>query len=200
MNERPKIYLAGPEVFLADAKDICARKRELCAALGFEGLVPFDNEAPPAGDRRDLSIYRANVAMIREADCGVFNLTPFRGPHSDAGTVFELGLLTGFGKPAFGYSNEAEALLDRMKRDGQAVFDEASQRWVDELGMAIEDFGNADNLMIDACLSEQGRPLVRRRVPAANLFTDLDGFVRCLELARQHFATVGSARSEVNAG
>ena len=51
-----------------------------------------------------------------------------------------------------------------MKRDGQAVFDEASQRWVDESGMAIEDFGNADNLMIDACLSEQGRPLVRRRV------------------------------------
>ena len=99
MNERPyKIYSAqAPKFFLADAKDICARKRELCAALGFEGLVPFDNEVPPAGDRRDLSIYRANVAMIREADCGVFNLTQFRGPHSDAGTVFELGLLTGLG-------------------------------------------------------------------------------------------------------
>jgi nucleoside 2-deoxyribosyltransferase len=194
MNERPKIYLAGPEVFLADAREICARKREFCAALGFEGLVPFDNEAPPAGDRRDLSIYRANVAMMRQADCGVFNLTPFRGPHADVGTAFELGLLTGFGKPAFGHSNEDEALLDRMKRDGQAAFDGVSQHWRDALGMAIEDCGNADNLMIDACLSAQGRPLVRRRVSAANRFTDLEGFVCCLELARQHFAIGGPER------
>jgi nucleoside 2-deoxyribosyltransferase len=171
MSERRKIYLAGPEVFLADAIDVGRRKKELCAEYGFEGLFPFDNEAPPAEPRRDLSIYRANVDMLRGADGGIFNLTPFRGPHADVGTVFELGLLAGFGKPAFGYSYEGEALLDRMKRDGQAAFDEASQLWLDGSGMAIEDFGRADNLMIDACLAEQGHPLVRRRASAANRFT-----------------------------
>jgi nucleoside 2-deoxyribosyltransferase len=197
MNERPKIYLAGPEVFLDNAEAICRRKKDLCAGYGFEGLIPFDNEAPPAQANRDLSIYRANFAMLRQSDCGIFNLTPFRGPHADVGTVFELGLLTGFGKPAFGYSNEEESLLGRMKRDGLAAFDEASQQWRDASGMTIEHFGNGDNLMLDACLAEQGHPLVRRPASAANRFTDLDGFVRCLERAGQHFATAGPQRSEV---
>ncbi|MGO9672961.1 MAG: nucleoside 2-deoxyribosyltransferase [Methylocella sp.] len=199
MNERAKIYLAGPEAFLADAIDVGRRKKELCAEYGFDGLFPFDNEAPPAEPNRDLSIYRANVAMIQQADCGIFNLTPFRGPHADVGTVFELGLLTGFGKPAFGYSNEDEDLLDRMRRDGQAAFNEASQQWLDASGMAIEHFGNADNLMLDACLVEQGHPLVRHRASAANRFADLYGFIRCLELARQHFAISRQERSAVYA-
>lgn len=195
MIGRPKIYLAGPEVFLADAKAISGRKKELCADHGFEGLFPLDNDAPQTDASRDLTIYRANVAMIRQADCGIFNLTPFRGPHADVGTVFELGLLTGFGKPAFGYSNESQSLLERMKRDGQAAFDKATQQWLDASGMAIEDFGNADNLMIDACLAGQGHALVRNRSSEADPFTTLEGFVRCLELARQHFAASHSGRS-----
>jgi nucleoside 2-deoxyribosyltransferase len=195
MSARPKIYLAGPEVFLADAKAFCRRKNELCSEYGFEGLTPFDNEAASTPANRDLSIYRANIAMLLRADCGIFNLTPFRGPHADVGTIFELGLLTGLGKPAFGYSNEEDSLLDRLKRDGLAAFDEASQQWRDGSGMAIEDFGGADNLMIDACLAEQGHPLIRHRASAADCFTDLSGFLRCLELARQHFASLdlGSA-------
>ena len=190
MSARPKIYLAGPDVFLVDAKAFCRRKSELCAEYGFEGLIPFDNEAAPLQANRDLSIYRANIAMLLRADCGIFNLTPFRGPHADVGTVFELGLLTGLGKPAFGYSNEEESLLDRLRRDGLAAFDEGSQQWRDASGMAIEDFGAADNLMIDACLAEQGHPLVRHRASTADRFTDLGGFLRCLELARRHFASL----------
>jgi len=195
MSARPKIYLAGPEVFLADAKAFCRRKSELCSEHGFVGLTPFDNEAASTPANRDLSIYRANIAMLLRADCGIFNLTPFRGPHADVGTVFELGLLTGLGKPAFGYSNEEDSLLDRLKRDGLAAFDEASRQWRDASGMAIEDFGGADNLMIDACFAEQGHPLIRHRASAADCFTDLSGFLRCLELARQHFASLdlGSA-------
>ena len=192
MSARRKIYLAGPEVFLADAKACCRRQSELCAEHGFEGLTPFDNEAASMPANRDLSIYRANIAMLLRADCGIFNLTPFRGPHADVGTVFELGLLTGLGKPVFGYSNEEDSLLDRLKRDGLAAFDEASQQWRDASGMAIEDFGGADNLMIDACFAEQAHPLVRHRASAADCFTDLSGFLRCLELARQHFASSDS--------
>ena len=156
MNERPKIYLAGPEVFLADAKDICARKRELCAALGFEGLVPFDNEAPPAGDRRDLSIYRANVAMIREADCGVFNLTQFRGPHSDAGDRFRIGTSDRVWEAGLRIQQRGRGLAGPHEARRTGRLRRRLATWVDESGMAIEDFGNADNLMIDACLSEQG--------------------------------------------
>jgi nucleoside 2-deoxyribosyltransferase/DNA-binding CsgD family transcriptional regulator len=190
MQERPKIYLAGPEVFLPEAKAIGQIKKDLCAKCGFEGLFPFDNEAPQSGsgDGIDRLIYRANVAMIDAADCGIFNLTPFRGASADAGTIFELGVMTGLGKAAFAYSNDGGTLLDRLKRDHLAAFDKATSQWWDQSGMAIENFENADNLMLDACLAEQGHPIVRRQVIAARRFVDLEGFVICLERARQHFS------------
>lgn len=189
MDEPPKIYLAGPEVFLSNALEIGARKKELCAEFGFQGLFPFDNEPPKAlkGERVDRLIYRANVAMIEQADGGIFNLTPFRGPSADVGSVFELGLLTGLGKPAFAYSNESGALLDRLRRARRATYNEATSEWRDQSNMSIENYGNADNLMIEACLAEQGHPLLRRQTAAACRFTDLDGFVLSLELARRHF-------------
>jgi nucleoside 2-deoxyribosyltransferase len=174
---------------LPNAAEIGRRKKELCAEHGFEGLFPFDNEAPKPlhGEPLDRLIYRMNLAMLRDADGGIFNLTPFRGPSADVGSAFELGVLTGLGKPAFAYSNETETLLDRLTRDGFAVFDEATGAWRDPTGMEIENFGNADNLMLDACLAEQGRPIVRRRTSEAERFTALDGFVACLGLAKRHF-------------
>jgi len=189
MDQPPKIYLAGPDVFLPDAAEVGRRKKKLCANHGFEGLFPFDNEAPKSakGERRDCAIYRANIAMLREADGGIFNLTPFRGPSADVGSVFELGVLTGLGKPAFGYSNEGGSLLDRLKRARLAIFDAATSKWRDCSGLEIEDYGNADNLMLDVCLAEQGHPLVRRQAVEAQRFADLDGFIACLELARRQF-------------
>lgn len=98
---RPKtIYLAGPEVFLPDALAVGTRKKAHCEKYGFIGLFPFDNEikSAPPGARIDALICRANLAMMRAADIGIFNLTPFRGVSADTGTVFELGLMIGLGK------------------------------------------------------------------------------------------------------
>ncbi|MHB8883977.1 MAG: nucleoside 2-deoxyribosyltransferase [Methylovirgula sp.] len=186
----PKLYLAGFEVFRPDAIEIGRRKQQLCAEYGFEGLFPFENEivrgdAPEAIDR---SIYRANVALIRAADAGIFNLTPFRGPSADAGTVFELGLLTGFGKPAFGYTHESTSLRERLQSQDDAVFDPATRRWFDRAGMLVEDFGNSDNLMIAACLAEQGEDHLIRSSDMSGLAHDeFAGFVACLERAGRHF-------------
>lgn len=181
-----KLYLAGPEVFLPDAMDVARRKKELCAAYGFEGLFPLDNEIAEAaaGATVDRLIYRANTAMIRSADVGICNLTPFRGPSADAGTVFELGLLVGLGKPVLGYTNVAEDLLARSKSG--ATFDPSRRTWHDATGMSIEDFGNADNLMIDNALIEDGGfPIVRHPAKADEIFTDLTGFETCLRLAAE---------------
>jgi nucleoside 2-deoxyribosyltransferase len=182
------VYLAGPEVFLPDAIEAGGRKQALCAEYGFVGLYPLDNTIMSGDDRLDRLIYRENLAMIRRADFGIANLTPFRGPSADAGTVFELGLLTGLGKRCFGYSNDADDLLTRTRAHGNATLDPASRIWRDSDGMAIEDFGNADNLMIDACLAAQGDGLVRLAVPATARFRDLEGLRRCLALAQAHFA------------
>lgn len=181
-----KIYLAGPDAFLTDAVAIGRRKKELCAAYGFEGLFPFDNEitASEAGVPIDRLIYRANAGIIRRADLGICNLTPFRGPSADAGTVFELGMLVGLGKQVFGYTNDPDDYLDRTKRDPAVKRDAAAKTWRDANGMSIEDFGNADNLMIDNALIEQGgHPMVRHRAPPQNRFSDLTGFETCLRLA-----------------
>jgi len=179
-----KVYLAGPDVFLPDAVAVGLRKKELCAAYGFEGLYPFDNEMSPSlsGERIDRLIYRANERMIRRADLGIFNLTPFRGPSADVGTVFELGMLVGLGKSVFGYTNVVENLLDRSER----TFEPVQKVWRDSACMAVEDFGNADNLMIDNSLIEHGGyPVVRHKARPEELFRDLTGFETCLRLASE---------------
>jgi nucleoside 2-deoxyribosyltransferase len=183
-----KIYLAGPDVFLPDAIAIGRRKKELCAAYGFEGLFPFDNEIDRSAgtERPDRLIFRANESMIRSADIGIFNLTPFRGPSADAGTVFELGMMVGLGKQVFGYSNVAEDLLVRSKQSAGARFDAATNSWRDANRMAIEDFGNADNLMIDnALLDHGGHAMVRQATAPQDRFSDLTAFERCLRLVAQ---------------
>jgi nucleoside 2-deoxyribosyltransferase len=182
-----KIYLAGPDVFLPDAVALGRQKKALCESYGFEGLFPFDNEIDPkaANERADRLIYRANEAMIRRADLGICNLTPFRGPSADTGTVFELGLLVGLDKPVFGYTNVAEDYFDRCRNNTAASFDAALDVWRDSSDMTIENFGNADNLMIDNALTEHGCPIVRHRAEPKNLFGDLTGFEACLRLAVQ---------------
>ena len=180
-----KVYLAGPDVFLPDAIAIGQRKKELCARYGFEGLFPFDNEIEPdaSGAPIDGLIYRANIAMIRASDLGILNLTPFRGPSADAGTVFELGVLVGLGKRVFAYTGDTADLLARVRRCGSASFDDSAGCWRDEAGMAIEAFGNADNLMIDNALAEQGHAIVRHDAFPQERFRDLTGFEACLRLA-----------------
>jgi nucleoside 2-deoxyribosyltransferase len=97
--KRPSIYLAGPDVFLPDAREIGRRKKALCAQYGFTGLFPFDNDsAVTAGSAVDRVIYEANVRMIRRADIGIFNLTPFRGPSAGGNRLHQLRqVVTGTG-------------------------------------------------------------------------------------------------------
>jgi len=195
MSIRPKLYLAGPEVFLPAANEIGRCKKALCAKFGFEGLYPLDNDiiAGARDARLDRLIYRANLAMIQTAHAGIFNLTPFRGPSADAGTVFELGLMTGLGKPAFAYTNDGGSLLERMQREGAAVSDPATRRWRDRNGAFIEDYGNIDNLMIDGCLTEHGED---RRVQSASdkiaAIDDLSSFIECLKRVHRHFVNAAT--------
>ncbi len=180
MSERPRVYLAGPEVFLPDAAEVGRHKRVLCESYGLVGLFPLDNDLAGIGAEVpiDRAIFRLNVAMMQRADAGIFNLSPFRGPGADAGTVFELGLMHGLGKPVFGYTNAAETLLART---AGAARDPATGSWRDRDGLLVEDFGNADNLMLDACLADAGAPMVRAARSCA--LADLAGFEACLRLA-----------------
>jgi nucleoside 2-deoxyribosyltransferase len=177
VTHRRRIYLAGPEVFLPDAAMIGRRKKELCLQYGFVGLFPLDTVVE-ADERADRRIYQANLRMIREADAAIFNLTPFRGVSADVGTVFELGVVVALGKPAFGYTNVASCLRARVPGAGRE-----GDVWRDANGCSIEDFNNADNLMIDASLAEGMNALVRH--DAGGAIDDLEAFAQCLVLAAE---------------
>ncbi len=139
----------------------------------------------PSDERLDAFIYRTNIGMIREADAGIVNLTPFRGVSADVGTAFEVGFLTGLNRPVFAYSNDAENLLERMKRNAMAAFDAPTSSWRDPHAMLIEDFGNSDNLMLTEALTAQGGALIR--IDAHGRIDELTGFTACLEEARKYF-------------
>ncbi len=189
-----RIYLAGPEVFMPNAAEIGAAKKALCEQHGFIGLCPFDDAASERpGERKDRAIYRENLAMIRAADFLIANLTPFRGPSADVGTVFELGLALGLGKVVFGYTNVGARLIDRVRQGDPATSQDHAGDWRDGRGMLVEDFGNADNLMIDACLAEVGHEIVVTAADPAVLYGDLTGVTACLHLAAA--ARVRSAAS-----
>ena len=104
-----KIYLAGPDVFLPDAVEIGRRKVEI-AAHGVTGLYPLDNRVDLAAPDASLQIFRANEAMMAVADTIIANLTPFRGPGADPGTVYELGDMAARGKFCLAYSNDPVCL------------------------------------------------------------------------------------------
>ena len=181
-----KIYLAGPDVFLPDAIELGRRKVQLCARHGLVGLYPLDNAIDIAARDSSRQIFRGNETMMIEADAIIANLTPFRGPGADAGTVYELGFMVGRGKLSLGYSNDPSSYADRVgkftglsSRDG---------RLVDALGLTVEDFGLSDNLMMIHALDIHGAPLVTPRQVPADIWHDLTAFEACVRLAAERLA------------
>lgn len=186
MLSQPKIYLAGPEVFLPEARAIGLRKKILCEEFGFVGLYPLDHDLATApGETADQKIFAANVALIREADAGIFNLTPFRGVNADPGTAFELGFMAALGKPVFAFTNNSALLFDRVAA-AHGVDGAPEGEYCDAHGLLIENFANSDNLMLDGALKAQGRRVVRPDVTLPDV-SDLTGFLACLRQVRTHF-------------
>lgn len=202
MTQSPKLYLSGPDVFLPNAKAIIAEKVKLAQASGFVVLIPGDDDiarrttpspAVEAGGGISREIYAFNVAAMREADFAICQLTPFRGPSADVGTVFELGMMIGLGKPVFAYTNSNQSYLDRIgtKVERPGSFPPA---WSDALDCSIENFSNHDNLMLDGAIAASSGGIVATCVPMAQFFTATTGFAGCLEAARLHYGLAAPAK------
>jgi nucleoside 2-deoxyribosyltransferase len=177
-----KVYLAGPDVFLPDAVEIGRRKTEICARHGLTGLYPLDNAVDLVAAGASLAIFKGNEAMMDAADAIIANLTPFRGPSADAGTVYELGYMAGRGKLLFAYCNDPAVYADRAARFGK-VTKSAGGHLIDADGLAVEDFGLPDNLMMIHTLDLHGARLVTPRQVPADIWRDLTSFEACVALA-----------------
>ena len=183
-----KIYLAGPDVFLENAKAIAEQKRAICARHGFEGRFPLDGDLDLKGlSKREagFAIFRANRQMMDGCDLVIANMTPFRGPSMDVGTAFEIGYMAGRGKPMLGYTNVTAPFADRTRAFlGDTLTHRPSDgEPADANHMAVEDFDQVDNLMLESAIVEAGFEVVRTDVPADRLYRDLQGFEACVEQA-----------------
>ena len=160
MPDAISVYLAGPEVFLPNAQEVLATKLAICERMGWVGLSPVDNEVETEGKTPEeiaMAIYQGNIDMMERADAIIANITPFRGPHMDPGTAFEIGYFAAAGKPIMVYTQHPDELLDRVvdwsgegtvTRDGHLVRDRNQH--------LVEDFGFRENLMIEASVDNQG--------------------------------------------
>ena len=182
-----KIYLAGPDVFLPDAVEIGRRKAEICARHGLTGLYPLDNAVDLATSSASLDIFKGNQAMMDVADAIIANLTPFRGPSADAGTVYELGYMAGRVKLLFAYSNDPAAYPERVGRTHKLTKSSSGQL-IDRDGLIVEDFGLPDNLMMIHALDLHGAALVTPRAMPADVWHDLTSFEACVGLAADRAA------------
>jgi nucleoside 2-deoxyribosyltransferase len=178
--KRPRIYLAGPEVFLPDPIEAGRVKIALAAEYGLEGVYPLDatlNLEGLAKPAQATLISRSNEYLMRSCDAAIANLTPFRSVSADAGTAFEVGFMRALGRPVVGYTNTPVDLAERsrMYRSGTPLpFD------CDAPGVAMEDFDLAENLMLEIAIEACGGRLVRHRARPGEEMTDLTGFKSCL--------------------
>lgn len=147
---RPRIYLAGPDVFRPDAQDHFVQLAAACEALGLLALLPADGNELSGSDALEMRIYEANMRLLRSAHGVVANLACFRGLEPDSGTVFEVGAAVALGIPvvAYGVPEDSYAARARLalpcEQDANGVLRERGT------GIAIEDFGQPLNLML-AC-------------------------------------------------
>ncbi len=157
-SELPRVYLAGPEVFLRSANEAGQAKKEVCGRYGFEGVFPLDAAAP--GDatpyETGLAIFRANVGLMRSCDLAIANMAPFRGPSMDVGTAFEVGFMHAFGKPVFGYSEDPRSYAERVEDHFGGRLTMREERLEDPSGMEVERFDMIENLMIEGAVAAAG--------------------------------------------
>lgn len=182
-----KIYLAGPEVFLPEARAVIAEKKLLCTRYGFEPMAPGDLVKRDGLDpfTHGMKISAANEGLMIASDAVIANLTPFRGVSADVGTVYELGFMCALGRAVWAFSNEPRDYFERVRDDyyqGELVT-RADGRMAGPDGLSVENHGMGDNLMLDGGILARGGAFVRRDVPRERLYTDLGGFEECLKLA-----------------
>jgi nucleoside 2-deoxyribosyltransferase len=180
-----RVYLAGPDVFLPDPLARGAVLKRICARHGLTGVFPLDRPEREPDEWTGLAephrIALRNEAHIRGADALIANLTPFRGPSADVGTVFELGFMRALGRPVFGWSTGHADFSARTRAFlGAAASLAEDGVWRDGEGMALESFGCLDNLMIDGAVVASGGVLEVVELSGDERWTDLAAFERCV--------------------
>ncbi|MDX2084808.1 MAG: nucleoside 2-deoxyribosyltransferase [Candidatus Melainabacteria bacterium] len=204
----PRVYLAGPDVFLPqeDRVEIEARKKAICAKYGFEGVFPTDNQA----DLRGLAPYEQGIAISQadertmdSCDLVVANATPWPvhptdqkrvGLSTDVGTAFEMGYMRAQHKGVFAYSNVPINFFERMSQWLQGnVNPRLTEPWfkVDANDHMIDATQHPDNLMLPGGVHNSGGVWITQPVDnPKERFTDLNAFEQVVAEAAKRYHTL----------
>jgi nucleoside 2-deoxyribosyltransferase len=193
MDDKPRIYLAGPDVFLPKADAITDAKRRICAEHGLLGMHPLDNDVDIAGlapRAAGIRIASANEELMSSCDAIIANLTPWHGPSADAGTVYELGFMRALGRPCFAYSNDPRSFTQRveewtLERDHGPVRIDGHGVKRNARGHKIETFQFNDNAMLDGGVRLSGGTFFLGALPewSDDYHTDLTAFTQAVAAA-----------------
>lgn len=147
-----RVYLAGPDVFEPNPKELAEKLKAVCQKFGLEGVFPLDAElaieglAPPAQARL---IFDANVKLIRSCQGVLANMTPFRSPSMDVGTSWEMGFAYALNLPIVGYTNDQRLYPERvMEYRGRCPYEFRKKPSFKDPDF-VESFELHDNLMLD---------------------------------------------------
>lgn len=149
---RPRIYLAGPDVFFPESRQIFDGLRAACDRLGLAGIEPSDGGLAQGFTGSDEAlaqrIFDGNIALIRSADGVIANLVNFRGHEPDSGTVFEVGFARALGMPVVAYGVAEESYADRVGRTIPCALDSQGVTREIASGAMVEGLGQRLNLML----------------------------------------------------
>jgi nucleoside 2-deoxyribosyltransferase len=185
-----KVYLAGPEVFLPNAREMLDRKAALARAAGFVPLSPGDPNVPPSRTVRDqgLAISAVDEQMMYEADGVIANLTPYRGISTDVGTAYEVGFMCALGKAVYAYTNVARGHLQRqIDYYGGRYTTDASGHFRGSDGLTVDNFDMMDNLMLPGGIERRGGVVVIGNAPPESVDTDTTAFEECLRIMAKKY-------------
>ncbi len=117
----------------------------------------------------------------------VADLTPYHGISADVGTAYEMGFARGLGRPVAGYSNCALPFIERAAEAFGPIRDFDPLGRPQSGGMALEDFGMIDNLMLHGAIRHSGCPVIAEDVPESERYTSLAVFEKLLTALSQGF-------------
>ena len=180
-----KVYLAGPEVFLSNAREQLDRKIALTRAAGLIPVAPGDLAIPetPTKRERGLAISAIDEQLMSSADAIIANLTPFRGAarrhrHS---VRTRLHVRPGQDRPSpIPTPRPTTSRAPVAYYGGMVVAKQPTAACAGRTGMSVEDFEMAENLMLDGGVESRGGRVIVRDVPSERLYTDTAAFEECL--------------------
>jgi nucleoside 2-deoxyribosyltransferase len=180
-----KVYLAGPEVFLPNAREQLDIKIALTREAGLIPVSPGDFVIPPQPSKYEFGVAISEIDenMMDSADAIIANLTPYHGIAADSGTTYELGYMCGQGKIAYGYTNVPDDYRSRTidYYGGNVTVDERG-RQRGPGGMAVEDVDMLDNLMLHGGIERRGGRFIAHKAAPDAFYTDTTAFELCLKL------------------